>query len=147
MTDLMSPVTGRRAHLNSSPSGERQEFALVPLDAQSDAIRYDLAMSPEMISILSVGVALAALIRAGQARIDKRLENFEKRVDARFQQVDARFQQVDARFREVDARFREVDARLREIDTRLGTLEQRMSRVEGLLEGLGVTGRVGTTVA
>ena len=61
-------------------------------------------MSAELIGILSVGVALAALILRQSARLDGRIDGLE---------------------------------------ARLGAIEQRMARVEGLLEGLGFSSRVG----
>ena len=35
----------------------------------------------------------------------------------------------------------DTDRRLAGMDSRLGSIEQRMARVEGLLEGLGLSGR------
>ena len=39
-------------------------------------------MSPELIGILAVGIALAGLILNGQRRIDARFERLEKRISA-----------------------------------------------------------------
>ena len=39
-------------------------------------------MSPELIGIIAVGIALAGLILNGQRRIDARFERLEKRVTA-----------------------------------------------------------------
>ena len=45
------------------------------------AYRVNLAMGPELIGILSVGVALGALILAGFRRIDQRIDRLDSRID------------------------------------------------------------------
>ena len=67
---------------------------------------YANAVSAELIGILSVGVALAGLIVAGQRSMERRLGGLERRVTAL-----------------------EV------------SMERRLSRLEGLLGGLGQSGR------
>lgn len=71
-------------------------------------------MTPELIGILSVGVALAALILTSIGRV--RSELLSELVSARS----------------------ELREELRELASRVGTLGQRMARLEGLLEGAGL---------
>ena len=80
-------------------------------------------MTPELIGIIGVGVALGGLIVPAQFRMNARLDSFRKDVDRRFDAV-----QSD-----------------------IGELRERMARLEGLLEGftrqagpvdLGIVGEV-----
>lgn len=72
-------------------------------------------MSPELIGILSVGVALAALILVALQRIDKRIDALETRIDKR----------IDA-----------LETRIDGLETRIAGLEKGQARLEGLLDGL-----------
>ena len=119
-------------------------------------------MTPELIGIITVGVALGALMfaawkwladrmdkqfAASEARIDRRFEQvdrrfieLEARIDQRFEEVNRRFEQVDKRFVElearVDQRFEEVNRRFDALEGRMLALEQRSARLEGVLDGL-----------
>lgn len=74
-------------------------------------------MSPELIGILAVGVALAGLVLTvgGMAVATLRALRDEVRNE-----------------------LRELGNRVGTLDTRLGALVQRMARLEGLLEGAGL---------
>lgn len=65
-------------------------------------------MSPEILTIIGVGIALAALILTGHNRINKRIERLENR----------------------------FEQRMGTLEQRVGALEQRVSRLEGLMEGI-----------
>lgn len=108
-------------------------------------------MTPELIGIITVGVALGALMFAAWKwladRMDKQFAASEARMDRRFEQVDERFGQVDKRFTElegrIDKRFEQVDKRFEEVNRRFDALEgrmlaleQRSARLEGVLDGL-----------
>ena len=108
-------------------------------------------MTPELIGIISVGVALGALMLTSVGlmfaawkwladRIDKQFANFETRIDKQFAnfeaRIDKRFDEVDKRFDKVDKRFDEADKRFEGIEGRLSALEQRVARLEGVLDGL-----------
>lgn len=67
-------------------------------------------MTPELIGILTVGAALAALFLTTTSRLERRIGS---RIDA-------------------------LENRLGALENRLGALEQRMARLEGLLEGAGL---------
>ena len=66
------------------------------------------AMSPEILTIIGVGIALAALILTGHNRINKRIERLENR----------------------------FEQRMGTLEQRVGALEQRVARLEGLMEGI-----------
>ena len=79
-------------------------------------------MTPEMIAIVAVGIALGGTMLTMFQIVLRRIERLETRMDERFAQQDARFAQQDARFTQ--------------LDERMGGLEQRQARLEGLLDGL-----------
>ena len=83
-------------------------------------------MSPELIGILSVGVALAALILAAMQRVDRRFERVDKRIDALETRVDKRIDALEAR----------IDKRIDGVEARIAALEKGQARLEGLLDGL-----------
>ena len=76
-------------------------------------------MTPEVLTTIGVGVALAAIIFA-QARNTDRLSN-------------DRFQTLEASMNE---RFQLVEAHLQSLDSQILKLTERMAHLEGLLEGL-----------
>jgi hypothetical protein len=97
-------------------------------------------MSAELIGIISVGVALGAMILTSVGltfaawrwladSVDKRFNVSEARIDNRFDEVDKRFDKMDKRFDEADKRFEGIEGRL-------SALEQRVARLEGVLDGL-----------
>ena len=83
-------------------------------------------MTPELIAILAVGVAVAGLILNGQTQTNRRLDALEQRLEGR---IDALEQRISAFELQVNQRFDRLEARL-------AVLEQRVARLEGVLDGL-----------
>ena len=83
-------------------------------------------MSPELIGILTVGVAVIAVILTALQRIDKRFERMERRIDALEERMDRR----------IDALEERVDKRIDGVEVRIASLEKGQARLEGLLDGL-----------
>ena len=83
-------------------------------------------MTPELIAILAVGVAVAGLILNGQNQTNRRLDALEQRLEDR---IDALEQRISAFELQVNQRFDRLEARL-------AALEQRVARLEGVLDGL-----------
>ena len=83
-------------------------------------------MSPELIAILAVGIAVAGLILNGQNQTNRRLDALEQRLEGR---IDALEQRISAFELQVNQRFDRLEARL-------AALEQRFARLEGVLDGL-----------
>ena len=85
-------------------------------------------MDPVQITMLGVGVALAALIVTlnGSLRrdMDKRFEGVEKRFGERFDGIDKRLDGMDKRFDGMDARLRSVEQGLSEVKGTLAPVER-----------------------
>ena len=90
-------------------------------------------MSPELVAILAVGVALAGIVLNGQRALRRDLERnqaaFEQRLEQRLTVIDHRLAALEQR---MDAFEQRMDA----FEQRLGALEQRFAHQDGLLEGL-----------
>ena len=93
-------------------------------------------MTPEVLSIIGVGIVLAGIILNGQRNLRADHRALRAEIERRFEQVERRFEQVDRRFEQVDRRFEHVEGRITALD-------RGQARLEGLLEGLreAVTGR------
>ena len=79
-------------------------------------------MSAELIGILSVGVALAALHMASMRSLREEIGKEIHRLDARLDRLETRLDRLETR--------------LDGMESRLDSLEQRMARLEGVLDGL-----------
>ena len=86
-------------------------------------------MSPELIGIVAVGVALAGVvlvsIRALRAETNERFKELRAETNERFGELRA----------EMGARFEKMDARFDKVDGDIAELRERMARVEGVVEG------------
>lgn len=58
-------------------------------------------MSPELIAILAVGVALAGLMLRGQHGLDKRVDELRRDLTSRIDGLDARLRSVETGLAEV----------------------------------------------
>ena len=83
-------------------------------------------MSPELIGILAVGVAIVAVVFTAMQRTDKRIEALEMRIDKRIEALETR----------IDRRMDALEGRLEGLETRIASLEKGQARLEGLLDGL-----------
>ena len=82
-------------------------------------------MSPELIGILAVGVALGGVFLTGAIwAVSWAKDSFDK-IDARFEKVDARFEEVDARFERINDKFDKIDRRLDQIEQNQAVLLER----------------------
>lgn len=76
-------------------------------------------VSPELIAIVAVGVALAGIVLRGQHTLGARIDGVEKSLNARMDRLEAR---MDG-----------FQAELREIRDRLSRLEGKMDFLEGYI--------------
>ena len=81
-------------------------------------------MTPELIAIIAVGMALAALMLRQGAWFDKRFE----KVYERFDKLDERFDRLDARFDKLIGRFKNLEGRMTQM------VEKQQASLEGLRE-------------
>ena len=82
-------------------------------------------MTPELIAILGVGVALASILLATRRDINTRLDRLETRID-----------QMDGRLKTVELGQARLEGLVDQLDGRLKTVELGQAKLEGLLEGL-----------
>ena len=87
-------------------------------------------MSPELIGILAVGVAIIAVVFTSMQRTDRRIEALETRIDKRIDALEGR---IDKRIDGLEGR---IDGRFEGLETRIASLEKGQARLEGLLDGL-----------
>ncbi len=94
-------------------------------------------MTPELIAILVVGVAVVGLILNGQAQTGRRLDALERRMEGRMDALEQRMEaRVDALEQRLSAFELQVNQRFDRLEARLAALEQRVARLEGVLDGL-----------
>ncbi len=94
-------------------------------------------MSPELIAILAVGIAVAGLILNGQTQTNRRLDTNEQRMEGRIDALEQRLEgRIDALEQRISAFELQVNQRFDRLEARLATLEQRVARLEGVLDGL-----------
>ena len=80
-------------------------------------------MTPELIAILGVGIALAGFMWQGLRRIDARIDRVESGLGARIDRVESG----------LGARIDRVEAGMMEMRDRLSRLEGKMDLIEGYI--------------
>ena len=86
-------------------------------------------MSPELIAILAVGIALAGLILNGLRGVNTRLDGFDKRMDG-----------FDKRMDGFDKRMDSIDERLRAVETALAEVKGQLTIVRDYISGRNARG-------
>ena len=94
-------------------------------------------MTPELIAIVTVGVALAGVILASARGVQQDVARLESRLDERIGALESR---LDGRIGALASR---VEEQFNQLRGEIGELRERMAHLEGLLEGLreAITGR------
>ena len=108
-------------------------------------------LTPLLIAVATVGVALAALMiglfawlrqdaRQTEDRLTNRFDRLEGQTNERFDRADEKFDRMGDR---ITALERDHQERFASLDRGQAELRERMAKLEGLLEGLreAVTGR------
>ncbi|WP_419167778.1 hypothetical protein [Candidatus Palauibacter sp.] len=109
-------------------------------------------MSGEMIAIIAVAIALAALLVPGQRgmRSDiKKLLTTTSRMEGRLDGVEERLGTVEQRLGTVESEVAAVRTEVARVETRLtrcigkleAELKERLARLEGYFEAMGAGGR------
>ena len=89
-------------------------------------------MSPEMIAILAVGVALAGLMLRGQHGLGRRVDELRGDLDRR---VDELRGDLDRRVGELRGDIAGLDARLRSVETGLAEVKGQLTMVRDYITG------------
>ena len=82
-------------------------------------------MTPELIAIIAVGVAMAGLWLTTLQIVLKRMDRLDDRMD-----------RIENRMDRIESRMNRIEDRMDRLETRMGHLEQRQAKLEGLLDGL-----------
>lgn len=94
-----------------------------------------MTMSPELIAILAVGVALAGLVLQGQSslgrRLDKRMDGLEVRMDG----LDKRMDRLEGRMDRLEARMDSLDERLRAVEAAIAEIKGQLTIVRDYIAG------------
>ena len=98
-------------------------------------------MTPELWTIVGVGVALAGLMLSGQQRIGARMDRDKADLIARMDRdKDELIARMDRDKAELIARMdrdkAELIARMDRLESQIGDLRERTAHSDGLLEGL-----------
>ncbi len=100
-------------------------------------------MTPEMIAILAVGVALAGLMLSSQRdsrraadKNEAAIADLRRDLTGRMDRIDARLDALDARLRMVEAGQAELRGRFDGIGGRFDGIEGRFDGVEGRFDGI-----------
>ncbi len=89
-------------------------------------------MSPEMIAILAVGVALAGLMLRGQHGLGKRVDELRGDLDKRVGELRG---DLDKRVGELRGDIAGLDARLRSVETGLAEVRGQLTMVRDYITG------------
>ena len=92
-----------------------------------------LELSAELLSILLVGVALAALILTGIGEIREDMREIRKDMRERFSSMENRMSSMEARLAVVESRLAVVESQLTVVERRLAVVERRLAVVESQL--------------
>ena len=94
-------------------------------------------MSPELIGILAVGVALGGAIIAGQRRLEGRHERGMAALESGMAALESRLEKrISALESRLESRITALEDRMTAVEQGLADLRERMARLEGLLDGL-----------
>ncbi len=78
----------------------------------------DIEFVTILVSIVGVGIALSVQIRAGNRRLDARMDRIDSRMDR------------------MDSRMDRMDSRMKGIETEVHGLGKEVAHLSGLVEGL-----------
>ena len=93
-------------------------------------------MTPELIAIVAMGVALAGLILRQGARFERRIDDLKQEIGERFDKLDKRFDKLDERFDKMIKRFDKLIERFKSLEDRMTQMvEKQQAKLEGPLEG------------
>ena len=86
-------------------------------------------MSPELIAIIAVGVALAGLMLRGHRGLDKRVDGVDKRLDDFRGDIGEIRRDMGEMRRDINSRFDRFDERLRGVEIGLAEVNGHLGRI------------------
>ncbi len=89
-------------------------------------------MTPDVIAILAVGVALAGLMLRNHQGLGKRIDGLERQFDNRMDGLDNRMDRLDQR---IDGLEQRIDSRMGGFDDRLRSSEVAQADLKGSILG------------
>ena len=99
-------------------------------------------MSPDFWAIITVGIAILIAIatsnRSLRREMSERITSVQRELGGRIDELSERITGVQ---RELGERIDRLGKRIDTLGERLGDVRERLGRVEGLLEGFGLTRR------
>ena len=84
-------------------------------------------MSPELIAILGVGIALAGILLKGQQSLGARIDEVNRNLSARMDRIEARMDRIEARMDGIEGQLRELGERLARLEGKVDFLEAYIS--------------------
>ncbi len=104
-----------------------------------------LTQTPVIVSAVEIAPRISdreiieslAGLKAGQVRLDQRMNSMEQRMIERFDAVDKRFEtsakNIDTRFEGIDKRFEDIDKRFEAIDRRFEAIDKRFDSLTNIM--------------
>ena len=87
--------------------------------------------SPEIITMLGVGIAIIGLVLQQGRRLDRRIDALALRMDEQYRHLT---DQMNEQFRQMNERFRELSERFRELSERVARVEGKFDLLEAFVE-------------
>ena len=91
-------------------------------------------LSPEIITMLGVGIAVIGLVLQQGRRLDRRIDALALRMDERDRRTDERFRQLTDQMNE---QFRQMNEQFLQMNEQFRKLGERVACVEGKFDLLG----------
>jgi len=92
-------------------------------------------VSPEFWSVISTGVVILIAIATSNRSLRREMDRLSERID----RLSERFNRLSERLDGLSERVDRLSERVNRLSERVDGLSERLGRVEGLLEGLGLT--------
>ena len=71
-----------------------------------------MSLTPELIAILGVGIALAGIVLKGQYSLSTRIDSVERSLGARMDRLEARMDGFEAEMREIRDRLSRLEGKM-----------------------------------
>ena len=79
--------------------------------------------SPEIITMLGVGIAIVGLVLQQGRRLDRRIDALALHMNERFREMNEQFREMSEQFREMSEQFRKLSERVARVEGKFDLLE------------------------